>query len=73
MTLMENFAVTDRLLLRRFKKDDTEALYEYRADSEIAKYQSWENYQYHEAESFVDKQLNNLPICQVLGSSMQLP
>ena len=59
MTLMENFAVTDRLLLRRFKKDDTEAFYEYRADSEIAKYQSWENYQYHEAESFVDKQLNN--------------
>jgi len=56
---MENFAVTDRLLLRRFKKDDTEAFYEYRADSEIAKYQSWENYQYHEAESFVDKQLNN--------------
>jgi len=49
---MENFAVTDRLLLRRFKKDDTEAFYEYRA-------QSWENYQYHEAESFVDKQLNN--------------
>lgn len=36
---MENFAITDRLLLR-FKKDDTEAFYEYRADSKIAKYQS---------------------------------
>ncbi len=62
---MENnelvFAKTDRLILRRFNLGDTNHFYEYRSDLKISKFQSWENVQYHEAESFVNEQMNNNP------------
>jgi len=58
---MEVFAGTDRLLLRKFQTEDIESFYTYRADPEISKYQSWQNYQYHEAKTFVHHQINHVP------------
>ncbi|WNS76483.1 GNAT family protein [Bacillus sp. DTU_2020_1000418_1_SI_GHA_SEK_038] len=55
------FAKTTRLILRRFSLNDTDDFHLYRSNSEVAKFQSWENYQYHEAESFVNEQSKNNP------------
>ncbi|MBE9914301.1 GNAT family N-acetyltransferase [Paenibacillus donghaensis] len=62
---MENddqvFAKSSRLMLRRFRMDDTQPFYLYRSNSEVAKFQSWENYQYDEAEAFVKEQVKHQP------------
>ncbi|WP_456274855.1 GNAT family N-acetyltransferase [Bacillus sp. AK031] len=55
------FTKTDRLILRRFKVQDTNNFHSYRTDPDVAKYQSWENYQHEEALSFVKSQMNNNP------------
>lgn len=55
------FTKTGRLMLRRFHVDDTESFYSYRSKPEVAKFQSWEDYQYHEAESFVKEQVRHHP------------
>jgi RimJ/RimL family protein N-acetyltransferase len=55
------FTKTDRLILRRFSEHDTNHFHLYRSDPEVAKYQSWENYQYDEALTFVNHQMNNNP------------
>ena len=47
---------SERLILRRFSDQDIDSFYLYRSDPDVAKFQSWENYQYNEAESFVTKQ-----------------
>ncbi|MEH6939105.1 GNAT family N-acetyltransferase [Bacillus sp. JJ664] len=47
---------TERLQLRRFKDEDLEYFYQYRANPEIAKYQGWQNYSYEQAISFIEKQ-----------------
>lgn len=52
---------TNRLTLRQFSKRDIESFYLYRSNPEVAKFQSWENYQYDEAESFVEKQSYGIP------------
>ena len=55
------FAKTNRLILRRFHVTDIEPFHLYRADPEVAKFQSWHDYQYHEAEAFVKKQSTHHP------------
>ncbi|MEC5303542.1 GNAT family protein [Bacillus thuringiensis] len=62
---MENdnqvFWRTDCLVLRRFSMDDTNYFHFYRSNPEVAKFQSWVNYQYHEAKTFVNEQVKNNP------------
>ncbi|GLV65920.1 ribosomal-protein-serine acetyltransferase [Bacillus mycoides] len=55
------FGKTDRLILRRFSINDTKYFHFYRSNTEVAKFQSWDNYQYHEAKTFVNEQINNNP------------
>ncbi|KMY49799.1 GNAT family N-acetyltransferase [Peribacillus loiseleuriae] len=55
------FEKTERLILRRFNINDTKYFHFYRSNSEVAKFQSWENYQYHEAKTFVNEQIKNNP------------
>lgn len=50
-----------RLILRQFSAPDVDSFYLYRSSPEVAKFQSWENYQYHEAELFVRQQSRCLP------------
>ena len=44
---------TERLVLRRFERDDVEAFAAYRGDPDVARYQSWQDYTHAEAEAFV--------------------
>ena len=55
---------TERLNLRRFKDEDLEYFYQYRANPIVAKYQGWQNYTYEQAISFIEKQkiaIANIP------------
>ncbi|WP_335870968.1 GNAT family N-acetyltransferase [Bacillus sp. 2205SS5-2] len=65
----EAFFETSRLVIRKFEVEDIVAFYAYRSNPVIAKYQSWENYQYEQAEEFVRNQLSNTP--DVPGSWFQ--
>lgn len=55
------YAETERLILRKFCEGDVNSFYLYRSNPEVAKYQSWENYQYEEAVSFVQNQMKHDP------------
>ncbi|MFK3959906.1 GNAT family N-acetyltransferase [Guptibacillus hwajinpoensis] len=55
------FVKSPRLTLRRFQMSDIPPFFSYRSHPEVAKYQSWENYQYEEAEAFVKNQLTQEP------------
>ncbi|MGG3466299.1 GNAT family protein [Neobacillus pocheonensis] len=55
------YARSSRLLLRQFSQQDVDSFYLYRSSPEVAKFQSWENYQYHDAEIFVRKQSQSVP------------
>ncbi|WP_340023617.1 GNAT family protein [Paenibacillus sp. FSL K6-1096] len=55
------YAATERLMLRHFEIQDVNALYQYRSDPEIARFQSWENYTYEAAEAFVQAQIAQKP------------
>ncbi|TCP70371.1 GNAT family N-acetyltransferase [Baia soyae] len=55
------FERTDRLILRRFSTGDIEPFHLYRSNPEVATFQSWEDYQYHEAQVFVNQQIQNHP------------
>lgn len=55
------FVQSPRLVLRRFQIKDIATFHAYRSDPEVAKFQSWENYQYEEAEDFVQKQIAHEP------------
>jgi RimJ/RimL family protein N-acetyltransferase len=44
---------TPRLILRRFTASDAAAFLAYRTDPRIAQYQSWENYDWDQADAFV--------------------
>ncbi|CQR55876.1 GNAT family N-acetyltransferase [Paenibacillus riograndensis] len=55
------YMVTDRLVIRQFGLQDTESFYKYRANPAVAQFQSWENYTYEDAESFVSKQMDHTP------------
>jgi RimJ/RimL family protein N-acetyltransferase len=43
-----------RLLLRRFRADDIAAFVRYRADAEVARFQSWENFTAEDGERFYE-------------------
>lgn len=55
------YAKTERLILRQFALQDIQAFYQYRSDPTVARFQSWENYSYEEAESFVRSQMAQIP------------
>jgi RimJ/RimL family protein N-acetyltransferase len=56
-TLLES----DRLVLRRFKESDLVAFAAYRADPEIARFQSWESYDLEKARAFFVQQRSRNP------------
>ncbi|MDQ0416448.1 RimJ/RimL family protein N-acetyltransferase [Croceifilum oryzae] len=55
------FEKTDRLVLRRFCTSDIDTFHFYRSNPEVATFQSWENYQYQDAQTFVNQQMNHQP------------
>jgi RimJ/RimL family protein N-acetyltransferase len=44
---------TDRLVIRRFRSEDAAAFATYRADPDVARYQSWDSYTRAMADTFV--------------------
>lgn len=52
---------TNRLKLRRFKDEDLEFFYQYRANPDVAKFQGWQNYTYEQAITFIGKQKTAIP------------
>jgi RimJ/RimL family protein N-acetyltransferase len=52
---------SNRLILRQFSQQDVDSFYLYRSSPEVAKFQSWENYQQHDAEVFVNEQSKCVP------------
>jgi RimJ/RimL family protein N-acetyltransferase len=44
---------TDRMVIRRFRPEDATAFAAYRADPDVARYQSWDGYTLQDALSFV--------------------
>lgn len=67
------FTRTNRIVIRQFELQDIEAFYQYRANPSIATYQSWENYTYEQAESFVQQQMTQTLINQGHGFNTPLP
>ncbi|MDH8709923.1 GNAT family N-acetyltransferase [Bacillus altitudinis] len=55
------FTRTNRVVIRQFDQQDIEAFYQYRSNPSIATFQSWENYTYEDAESFVQHQMTQQP------------
>ena len=49
---------TERLLLRNFKDDDLNSLFNYRNDPNCAKYQSWSNASREHLQSFIEEEKN---------------
>jgi RimJ/RimL family protein N-acetyltransferase len=47
---------TRRLILRRFEQSDCDCFVAYRSDPEIARYQSWSQYTYEDADRFFREQ-----------------
>lgn len=45
--------VSPRLILRRFRADDTESFVAYRADPAIARFQSWQDFSRADGEAFI--------------------
>ena len=52
---------TKRLVLRRLRSDDVEAICGYRSKPEVARFQSWETYEREEGERLVEGQVNMEP------------
>jgi len=44
---------TDRLVLRALRPEDVDAFVAYRADPDVARYQSWSDYTFERGEAFV--------------------
>ena len=44
---------TDRLVIRRFRPEDASPFATYRADPDVARYQSWDAYTHARAETFI--------------------
>ncbi|PLS04288.1 GNAT family N-acetyltransferase [Neobacillus cucumis] len=55
------YVQSNRLVLRQFSQQDIDPFYLYRSSPEVARFQSWENYHYHDAEVFVEKQSKCVP------------
>jgi RimJ/RimL family protein N-acetyltransferase len=43
---------TERLVIRRFRRDDAPAFVAYRSDPDVGRYQSWDGYTFADAEQF---------------------
>ena len=52
---------TARLRLRRFAPRDTGAFHAYRADDDVARFQSWRDYSLEQAEAFIEEMSNTDP------------
>jgi len=52
---------TDRLAIRRFRSEDAVAFAGYRADPDVARYQSWEAYTLEDAHAFIDETATDHP------------
>ena len=52
---------TERLRLRRFAPGDVAAFHGYRADDEVARFQSWQHYTVEQAERFVREMITHDP------------
>ncbi|MBO9129275.1 GNAT family protein [Bacillus sp. 165] len=61
---------TNRLQLRQFHIEDIHSFFAYRSNPEVAKYQSWENYRYEQAVSFVEDMSKSSP--NISGSWFQI-
>jgi RimJ/RimL family protein N-acetyltransferase len=44
---------TERLIIRRFRSDDLDSFVAYRADADVARFQSWENFTRAEGVAFI--------------------
>ncbi|MBI1729657.1 GNAT family N-acetyltransferase [Candidatus Acetothermia bacterium] len=55
---MFNELDTDRIRLRRFSKSDLKEFVAYRADPEVAKYQSWSHFTSADGLAFIQEQAN---------------
>lgn len=53
--------MSNRIILRHFKDSDIETFWKYRSNSEVAKYQSWENYTRDQGVIFVNEQIKSEP------------
>ncbi len=57
MTKRETFAIrTRRLLLRRLRAEDAEALFHYRSDPDVSRYQNWDPQDVEEIRGFIREQ-----------------
>lgn len=62
--------VSDDFLIRSMLIKDIVGFHEYRADEHVAKYQSWSNFSFDDANSFVQNQINRVP--NIPGEWIQL-
>lgn len=53
--------ISKRIILRRFKDSDIEVFWKYRSNSEVAKYQGWEDYTREQSVNFVNEQIKSEP------------
>eukprot|EP01031_Cornospumella_fuschlensis_P038424 gene38424-46700_t len=52
---------SERITLRRMRLVDINAFYRYRADPEVARFQSWDSYTFEDATNFIHEQCDRLP------------
>lgn len=57
----EVYCVSDRLVIRKFGLQDVHSFYQYRANPDVSRFQSWENYTLQDAEAFIRKQIVHSP------------
>lgn len=52
---------TERLIIRRFRSDDLDSFVAYRADPDVARFQSWENFTRAEGVAFIEEMARQHP------------
>jgi RimJ/RimL family protein N-acetyltransferase len=52
---------TERLTIRRFRSDDLDSFVAYRADPDVARFQSWENFTRAEGVAFIEEMSRQHP------------
>lgn len=55
------YAETNRIILRHLCHEDIDTFYKYRSNPAVSQFQSWENYKYEDAESFINNQISHVP------------
>jgi RimJ/RimL family protein N-acetyltransferase len=58
---MSEEVVTERLVLRELRPDDAEAMFAYRSDPEIMRYQGWEPESLDDVRAFIDDSTTTAP------------